>query len=83
MNDKSRHLSFVKRLIRFLSGTCLIVVFFMSGYTPPGAAGEVVRNNQSNDIDASPYYYTDVENISELEQGVREMRVKAAGRNKH
>jgi hypothetical protein len=85
MNEKLRHLSFVKRLIRFLSGTCLfclIVTFFMSGYTPPGAVGEVVRNNQTNDIDASPYYYSDVENMAELEEGVRERRLEAAGKDR-
>ncbi len=40
--------------------------FFASGYTPPGICGEVVRHNQQNDIDASPFFYGDVENFSEI-----------------
>jgi hypothetical protein len=69
-----------RRLTRFAVGLltfALFTLFFMSGYSPPGILGEVLRHNQTNRIDASPYYYTDVENMSRLEQGVREMRKRA------
>lgn len=49
------------------------VTFFVSGYTPPGIFGEVLRHNQAHDIDASPLFYTEVENMPELEQGVKEL----------
>ena len=69
-----------ERLTRFAIGLVtfgLFTLFFMSGYAPPGMLGEVLRHNQANQIDASPYYYTDVENMSELEAGAREMQKKA------
>ena len=47
--------------------------FFSSGVTPPGPAGEVLRHNQSCDIDASPLFYSEVENMHELEQGLARM----------
>ena len=51
-----------------------ITLFFMSGYAPPGKTGEVLRHNQTNDIDASPLFYSEVEHMAELEQGVAAMR---------
>ncbi len=65
------------RLARFVIGLALLallVLFFASGYTPPGASGEVLRHNQSHDIDASPLFYTEVENMHELEDGLSELR---------
>ncbi len=47
--------------------------FFASGYTSPGPAGDVLRHNQACDIDASPLFYTEVENMHELEQGLARM----------
>jgi len=35
----------------------------MQGYTPPGVAGEVLRNNLRHDIDATPLFYTEVETV--------------------
>lgn len=40
---------------------------------PPGVAGEVIRHNLSEGIDASPICYGDVENMRELEQGLEEL----------
>ena len=63
------------RIYRFLVGTVILAgtaVFFMSGITPPGMAGEVLRHNQENDIDASPLFYSEVENMNELEQALIE-----------
>jgi hypothetical protein len=63
--------------LRFLAGLfalALFAGFFASGYTPPGICGEVLRHNQANEIDASPFFYGDVENMAEYEQGVRQMR---------
>jgi hypothetical protein len=62
-----------RRLIRFAVGLALlslVVLFFASGYTPPGAAGDVLRHNQANDIDASPLFYTEVEHMHELEDSL-------------
>jgi hypothetical protein len=62
-----------KRWTRFFVGLVLLglfVTFFASGYAPPGVFGEVLRHNQEHDIDASPLFYTDVENMHELEAGL-------------
>jgi hypothetical protein len=64
-------------VLRFFAGLvlmALLVVFFASGYTPPGIAGEVLRHNQEFDIDASPLFYTEVENMQQLEAGLAELR---------
>ena len=61
------------RLLRFVVGTMILsaaVAFFASGYSPPGICGEVLRHNQSLDIDASPLFYTDLENMAALEEGL-------------
>ena len=71
-----------KRWTRFLMGTILLgscIAFFASGYSPPGALGEVLRHNQQHDIDASALFYSEVENMPELEAGLAEM-MSAAGR---
>lgn len=75
---------FARRLARFLAGLILLALavwFFASGYTPPGAAGAVLRHNQANDIDASPLFYTEVEHMQALEDGVAELRANAAARH--
>ncbi|UCD93923.1 MAG: hypothetical protein JSU69_09140 [Candidatus Zixiibacteriota bacterium] len=51
--------------------------FFASGYSPPGVCGEVLRHNQALDIDASPLFYSEVENMSELEEGLRQLLIQA------
>ena len=51
---------------RFLAGATLLagaVLVLMQGYTPPGPAGEVFRNNMRNGIDATPLFYTEVESL--------------------
>ena len=66
-----------QRVLRFFAGLlllALLVLFFASGYTPPGIAGEVLRHNQACDIDASPLFYTEVEHMHELEAGLAELR---------
>ncbi len=66
-----------RRLLRCGAGLimlCALVSFFASGYSPPGVCGEVLRHNQANDIDASALFYTDVDNIAELEQGLARLR---------
>lgn len=70
-------LSLSTRLRRFAVGLLLLGLlagFFMSGLTPPGACGEVLRHNQVNHIDASPLFYSEVEHMAELEAAVRHRR---------
>lgn len=68
--------SITQRWIKFILGIVLLstLVWFLStGYTPPGILGAVIRHNQANDIDASPFFYGDVENMTELEEGLKEL----------
>ncbi|MFH1373711.1 MAG: hypothetical protein ABII79_07950 [bacterium] len=70
----------LKDWLKFAAGLVTLLAlaaFFASGYTPPGVLGEVLRHNQVCDIDASPLFYSEVENMSELEDGVRQMRQQA------
>jgi hypothetical protein len=46
--------------VLLLSGT---VFLLGQGYTPPGAAGEVFRNNLHRGIDATPLFYTGVKSL--------------------
>ena len=43
------------------------VVLLMPGYTPPGPAGEVFRNNLRHDIDATPLFYTEVDSLAPMD----------------
>ncbi|MBN1213594.1 MAG: hypothetical protein JXA92_13565 [candidate division Zixibacteria bacterium] len=66
--------------LKFISGLVLLggaILFFASGYSPPGVCGEVLRHNQAYDIDASPLIYSEVENMAELEAGVQKLRIEA------
>ncbi len=56
-----------------LAALALVVLLLSSGYSPPGVAGEVLRHNQREQIDASALFYTEVENMSELEDDLRRM----------
>ena len=49
-----------------------VIFFFTKGATPPGAFGTVVRHNQAKAIDATPYFYSEVENIIELQAALDE-----------
>ena len=74
-NDKADK-SFFNRWFRFVIGLAIIAAlfgFFSSGYSPPGVFGEVLRHNQAVGIDASPLFYSEVENMAELEDGVQEL----------
>ncbi len=51
---------------KFVAGTVVLtcaVLLLMQGYTPPGPAGDVFRNNLENDIDATPFFYTEVKSL--------------------
>lgn len=66
-----------KRLRRFVIGLIILAAFYTilaSGYTPPGICGEVLRHNMENDIDASPFWYMDIENMWEYETAVANLR---------
>ena len=69
---------------KFVVGLLILsgmVIFFSSGYTPPGVCGDVIRHNQEYNIDASPFFFGDVENMSEYEEGVRILMQKAKREN--
>jgi hypothetical protein len=69
------------RWLRFfvgLAALAVLVCFFASGYYPPGICGAVLRHNEADDIDASALFYSEVENMSELEEGVIRMREEPA-----
>lgn len=53
-------------------GFAAVLFFFTRGVTPPGVFGEVVRHNRAGAIDATPYFYTEVENIVELQAGIEQ-----------
>lgn len=58
---------------RFFIGAMIffgVIYCFTLGVTPPGPLGEVVRHNQAQAIDATPYFYSEVENIVELQAGL-------------
>jgi hypothetical protein len=79
-NGKENELSLLARWLRFgvgLIALAAVIGFFSSGYTPPGVFGEVLRHNQAEGIDASPLLYSEVENMSELEDGVLKLRQEA------
>ena len=40
------------------------ILTLMQGYTVPGPAGEVFRNNVRHGIDATPLFYTEVESLA-------------------
>ncbi|HDH58218.1 MAG TPA: hypothetical protein ENF16_06375 [Bacteroidetes bacterium] len=61
------------KLLIGLTALVGVVWFFSTGYTPPGIFGEVIRHNQAHQIDASPFFYGDVENMTELEEGLKEI----------
>lgn len=80
INISGRGNSTGRRLIKFCVGLVIftgLVLFFSSGYTPPGICGEVLRHNQEYNIDASPFFYGDVENMHEYEEGVKKLREEA------
>jgi hypothetical protein len=65
-----------ERWVRFAVGLCVLaglISFFASGYTPPGVCGEVVRHNQQAGIDASPFFYGDIDNMLELIEGAENL----------
>jgi hypothetical protein len=47
-----------------------VLFLFTRGVTPPGVCGDVIRHNRAAAIDATPYFYTEVENIVELQAGL-------------
>jgi hypothetical protein len=56
----------IRAWLKLMVGALLLtgIVFLLGqGYTPPGAAGEVFRNNLQNGIDATPLFYTEVESL--------------------
>ena len=69
-------ISWVKFIIG-AAGIAALALFFGSGYAPPGVCGEVIRNNQAHHIDASPFFYNDVENFTEIVEAAEQLRGEA------
>ncbi len=65
------------RLIRFFVGLFLIFGLFIilaSSSPPVGVTGDVLRHNLEADIDATPLFYSEVENIVEIDRKLQELR---------
>ncbi len=61
------------RWFRFFVGLAVMlgVAFILaSGLTPPGVLGEGIRHNRESFIDATPLFYSEVENMSDLEDAL-------------
>ena len=60
------------KTIKLIIGFSLLAGFFalLAFSTPPTG---VIAHSVENDIDATPIFYGDVENMSELEEGVKEL----------
>lgn len=72
MNDFSSDAfrSVVAGWAKLLAGALLlsgVILVLMQGHAPPGVAGEVLRNNLRNGIDATPMFYTEAESLSPTE----------------
>lgn len=83
---QARRAHILLKWVKLMAGLvilALMVLFFSSGYSPPGIAGEVLRHNQRLRIDASPLFYDEVENMSDLENGLaqlmRERKIRDTG----
>ena len=62
LTDNLEHCRGLAAWAKFVAGSLLLtgaVLALMQGYTPPGPAGEVFRNNLRNGIDATPLFYTE------------------------
>lgn len=55
--------------VQFLAGVLLLLLFFVILSVIP-LPGKVLKNNLENDIDASPLFYSEVENYQELEHSL-------------
>ncbi len=65
------------RFAKLALGLCMLVgliLTLMFAPPPPGAPGAVIRHNRAAGIDATPLIYSDLDHMSDLEEGVRRMR---------
>ena len=60
------------KIIKLIIGFILLAGLFaiLAFSTPPAG---VITHSVENDIDATPIFYSDVENMSELEEGLGEL----------
>jgi len=64
---RKRISSLLKRWVNFAFWLSLLVCFaflLSQGFAPSGAIGDVIRHNIKNEIDATPMFYTEVEDSS-------------------
>jgi hypothetical protein len=67
--------------LRFFAGVGILVAVFALiafGRPPRGPWGAVIRHNIEAGIDATPLFYTEVENMQDLEAGVVALRKRAS-----
>lgn len=61
---KRKNSSGLSAWLRFAVGLAMLLGLFgflSQGYAPPGPAGDVIRHNLRNGIDATPIFYTEIE----------------------
>ena len=68
-------------MVKLSIGTLLIAglaIFLGSGPLPPGHFGDVIRHNRERGIDATPLFYSEVENMADLEDALARSRAAAS-----
>ena len=66
----------INKWFKFIVGLALLLALFLAltGIEPPpGVAGEVLRHNRAEGIDASPLFYCDHDSMMSLEAGLLEL----------
>ena len=67
--NNNRLTAWLKLLIG-TAGLSALGAWLAFGNPPPGITGEIIRHNIAENIDATPIFYGDVENMPELEKAL-------------
>ena len=69
--DRRSHRSVAGRALRFalaLALVALALAFLVTAPPPPGMAGEIIRRNLEQDVQASALFYMDLERMPHIEE---------------